>query len=98
MKLVIARSALHDLQEIQSYYREQGVPAIGLQLIESILTQARKLVDHPDVGKMVPELGQEHIRELIIPPFRVVYLRSSSSVSLIRVWRSERLLHLPEEV
>ncbi|MDP2506444.1 MULTISPECIES: type II toxin-antitoxin system RelE/ParE family toxin [unclassified Oceanobacter] len=51
---------------------------------------------HPDAGRIVPEFGLNHIRELIHSPFRVVYLRQETDVVLIRVWRSERQLELPE--
>lgn len=95
MKLCIARSVLADLQDIRTYYLEQGVPKIGLEFVTSILGQAEMLTEHPDAGRKVPEFDQEHIRELIHPPFRVVYLRNSSSINLVRVWRSERLFQLP---
>lgn len=96
MKFTITRSALNDLQDIKAYYLKQGVPQIGLQFVSTILEKAHKLIDHPDSGRMVPEFKQEQIRELIYPPFRIVYMRHSSVVSLVRVWRSERLLQLPE--
>ena len=96
MELLVARSALEDLQTIKAYYREQGVPEIGQRFVDDILQSLQRLNDHPDSGRMVPEFGQEHIREILHPPFRVVYLRSPSSISLIRVWRSERLLRLPD--
>lgn len=97
MKLVIARSALNDLQDIRTYYLEQGVPNIGQQFVSTILEKVQILVDHPDSGRKVPEFNQEQIRELIYPPFRIVYLQHTSTISLIRVWRSERLLQLPED-
>lgn len=97
MKLIIAQSALNDLQDIKLHYNEQGVPEIGLEFAESILGRAETLLRHPDSGRMVPEFEQEHIREFIHPPFRVVYLRSSKIINLVRVWRSERLLSLPED-
>lgn len=97
MKINIARSALSDLQDIKDYYLEQGVPDIGQKFVSAILQNVERLRGHPDSGRMVPEFDQEHIREIIHPPFRVVYLRDASSVNLIRVWRSERLLSLPDE-
>ena len=97
MKITIARSALSDLQEIKTYYLEQGVPDIGQKFVNAILKNVQRLRDHPDSGRKVPEFDQDHIREIIHPPFRVVYLRSASSVNLVRVWRSERLLLLPDE-
>lgn len=97
MKLRIARSALADLQAIRAHYLEEGVPDVGLEFVTSILQHVEMLVEHPDAGRKVPEFDQEHIRELIHPPFRVVYLRNASSINLVRVWRSERLLQLPQE-
>lgn len=97
MKITIARSALSDLQEIKAYYLEQGAPDIGQKFVTAILKSVQRLRDHPDSGRKVPELDQEHIREIIHPPFHVVYLRDVSSANLVRVWRSERLLSLPDE-
>lgn len=96
MELVIARSALNDLQDIRAYYLEQGVPEIGEQFVSTILKKAQRLIEHPNSGRKVPEFEKEQIRELIYPPFRIVYMRYTSVVSLVRVWRSERLLLLSE--
>ena len=96
MKLRIAQSALGDLQSIQEYYNEEGVPHIGDEYVMAILEHAEMLVRHPDAGRIVPEFGSSHIRELTHSPFRVVYLRQETEVVLIRVWRSERQLELPE--
>jgi len=96
MELRIAQSALEDLQAIQVHYIEEGVPHIGDEYVRAILEQAEMLVRHPDAGRIVPEFGLSHIRELIHSPFRVVYLRQEAEVVLIRVWRSERQLELSE--
>lgn len=97
MKITIAQSALSDLQEIKAYYMAQGVPDIGQKFGNVILKNAQNLRDHPDSGRKVPEFDQDRIREIIYPPFRVVYLRNAASVSLVRVWKSERLLLLPDD-
>lgn len=97
MKLIIARSALNDLQDIKAYYLDQEVPEIGQQFVSAILEKAQRLIDHPDSGRKVPEFYQEQIRELIYPPFRIVYMRHTSVVSVVRIWRNERLLLLPED-
>jgi plasmid stabilization system protein ParE len=96
MKIVIARSALIDLQEIGAWYEAQGVPDIGRKFVKDILRSVERLREHPASGRRIPEFDQEHLREIIHPPFRVLYLHDESTVSLIRVWRSERLLVLPE--
>lgn len=96
MELRLAQSALEDLQAIQQHYIEQGAPRIGDEYVAAILAHAAMLKRHPDAGRVVPEFNVDHIRELIHPPFRVVYLRQAATVLLIRVWRSERQLALPE--
>lgn len=97
MKIILARSALSDLQEIKAHYLAQGVPDIGQKFVNAILKDVQRLRDHPDSGRKVPEFDQDRIREIIHPPFRVVYLRNAASVNLVRVWRSERLLLLPDQ-
>lgn len=47
MKIVIARSALIDLQEIGTYYEEQGVPDIGRRFVKDILRSVERLREHP---------------------------------------------------
>jgi plasmid stabilization system protein ParE len=96
VRLELAQSALSDLLAIKAWYLEQGVPHIGQRFVSDIIARAQRLTGHPDSGRMVPEFNQPNIREIILPPFRVVYLRDTDCISLIRVWRSERLLHLPE--
>ena len=96
MKVYISRSGFEDLERIKDYYLEEGVPDIGEGFVVSIIEHIETLRDNPDIGRMVPEFEANKIRELIHPPFRIVYLRELNSVHVVRVWRSERLLVLPE--
>ena len=95
MKVCLTDSAISDLQELQRYYEEQLVPQVGQRFAEEILDRIEALSDNPDIGRVVPEFATDNIRELIHKPYRVVYLRESSSIFVIRVWRSERVLELP---
>ena len=71
MEIRIAQSALEDLQAIQEYYREEGVPHIGEDFVTAILKRCGMLQIHPDAGRIVPEFNMDHIRELIHAPFRL---------------------------
>jgi len=73
------------------------VPDVGKRLLGDILGSVKMLAEHPDIGRMVPEFGQPFLREWIRPPFRIVYRRDPDHVRIIRVWRSERLLPMPDE-
>jgi toxin ParE1/3/4 len=52
-----------------------------------------RLADFPESGRIVPEFGIVHLREIIHPPFRIVY-RLDHGVRIVRVWRSERALKM----
>jgi len=96
VNISFSKSAIDDLKNIKEYYREQGVPQIGQNFVEAIVEHIDTLTAHPDVGRAVPEFSDDSIREIIHSPFRIVYFRESESINIIRVWRSERLLKLPE--
>ena len=96
MNISFSQSAIEDLKSIKEYYLEQGAPQIGQDFVMAIVEHIESLATHPSIGRVVPEFGDDSIRELIHSPFRVVYLRESESINIIRVWRSERLLKLPE--
>jgi len=95
LQILFAESAVTDLEEIRKYYLEQQVPEVGDRFVREIIALIEELPSHPDRGRVVPEFSQSKLRELIHPPFRIVYCRDSQSLSIVRVWRSERLMRLP---
>lgn len=92
-----AESALGDLAAILEWYQEQNVPAVGERLVGEIFDHVELLSEHPMIGRVVPEFEIDWLRELIHPPFRIVYRLDSKILRVLRVWRSERLLRLPAE-
>jgi plasmid stabilization system protein ParE len=95
VKVTFAAVAVSDLVEIRAYYTGQGVPEVGERLLGEILNLVESLSLHPDKGRIVPEFGRSNLRELIHPPFRIVYRRDQTRARVVRIWRSERLLKLP---
>ena len=93
-KIRFTESALGDLEGIRAWYSEQGVGDVGARLVGDIIERIEHLADNPDMGRVVPEFGQNALRELVHPPFRIVYRRDSGVVRIVRVWRGERQLRL----
>ena len=96
MKILISDSAFNDLEAIKEYYHEEGVPQIGIDSVIEIIQHIETLLTNPEIGRKVPEFNEKNIRELIHPPFRIVYLNEEKAIHVIRVWRSERLLNLAD--
>ncbi len=97
IRISFADSAIGDLEAVLAHYVAGEVPEVGRRLVARVVQQVEALAEQPDMGRVVPELNLPHLRELIRPPFRIIYQRQPHRVRIVRVWRSERLLKLPSE-
>ena len=92
IRVEFAQSARDDLRDMMAWHATQDVPEVGRRLATEIIDRARQLEMFPDSGKVVPEFDTTWLRELEHPPFRIIYRRDESAVTIVRVWRSERLM------
>lgn len=91
-----AESAAADLAGIIAWYADQQVPEVGKRLVGEVVAQAERLADFPESGRIVPEFELANLREIIHPPFRIVYRVDAARIRIVRVWRSERLMKMRE--
>ncbi len=96
-QVTFALSAANDLGAIRDWYAEQQVPDVGERLLREIVSEVERLAEFPESGRIVPEFRVGHLREIIHPPFRIVYRLDEEGVRVVRVWRSERLLRMPNK-
>ena len=94
-RITFAASAIRDLEDLKFYYAGEGVPDVGTKLVAGLISRIERLSPHPLSGRVVPEFNVEHLREIISPPFRIVYRHDRKKVRIVRIWRSERLLKIP---
>ena len=94
--ITFAASAFDDLEAIRAWYIDQQVPDVGKRLLKEIITQIERLAGFPESGRIMPEFGIANLREIIHAPFRIVYRLDGNRVRVIRTWRSERILQMPE--
>ncbi|MEM6326663.1 MAG: type II toxin-antitoxin system RelE/ParE family toxin [Bacteroidota bacterium] len=76
--------ALDDLDAIGEYY-ERTSRQYARSLIARLYAAPDALSAHPRLGRVVPEVAVEHIRELIRDGYRIVYLVSDSEVEILAV-------------
>ena len=93
-RISFAASAVADLEQIRTWYAGQQVPDVGDRLLREIVARVERPAEYPESGRIVPEFGLPQLREIIHPPFRIVYRLDEERVRVVRVWRSERLLEL----
>jgi toxin ParE1/3/4 len=91
-RIDFASSAQGDLLDILAWYSAQQAPEVGKRLVSAIIERVDQLAMSPDSGRVVPEFETPWLRELELPPFRIVYRRDDAVVTIVRVWRRERLM------
>lgn len=96
LRIEFAESAVTDLEDIIAWYADQQVPEVGKRLVGEVVAQVERLADFPESGRIVPEFELPNLREIIYPPFRVVYRVDAARIRIVRVWRSQRLLKMPK--
>jgi plasmid stabilization system protein ParE len=64
-------------------------------VVQRIVVAVTRLENHPLSGRMVPEVDDESIREVVHGSYRIVYrLRLPDVVEMITVFHGARLLRL----
>ena len=90
-RLIWAPSARQDLRDLFNYINEYN-PDAARQFIESIFEKVHSLPDYPHMGRVVPEFNDEHIREIIRAPCRIIYRvnLSDEQIEIVRIWHAAR--------
>lgn len=90
-RVILSASARTDLRDIVRYISLDN-PDAAVRFGQFLISRTRLLMKSPELGRMVPELQDELIREIIVRSYRVVYRvnHAQRSVEIIRFWHSAR--------
>lgn len=91
MKLAWTRQALADLRDIRTFIAIERPRTAGV-IARRIRARARTLMAQPFMGRIVDELDDPMIREVIESRYRIVYLVTETRVEILRVIDGARLL------
>ena len=61
-------------------------------VVAKILAEARSIPEFPLRGRVVPELGDEAIREIFVYSYRLVYRVEGAQILIVAVIHGKRLL------
>lgn len=93
--VVLTESALADLVDIEDYI-SQDSPSIARKFISQIFDKIDILSTFPELGKIVPELKDRTIREILIKKYRVIYkfAENENTINIVRIVHGSRLLDI----
>ena len=93
-RLIWTIQAAADLENIFSYISKDSIKYARIKVIR-IREQVNILKNHPQMGRIVPEVGNENLRELIFGSYRIIYRYNASNlIEIITIHHSAMLLKL----
>ncbi len=88
-EIVWTAPALNDLEGIAEYIAVSN-PASASNLVEGIFEAVSRLEEHPNSGRLPPELDTLPYREVVVNPCRVFYKLEGGDVVVLFVMRQEQ--------
>ena len=90
-KVILTPQAQDDLRDIVSFIAQQNperARSFGNELIDHALT----LAELPERGRMVPEISEPTVREIVHRPYRIIYetFAEQNAVYVLRFWHGAR--------
>jgi len=96
MKVTWSREAGENLAEIEDFIARDSLER-AVRFVDALIDHAEAiLADNPRSGRVVPEISNADIRELIYRGYRIVYRFKGNALEILTVFEGHRLLRLNE--
>src|SRR6266567_3990779 len=89
LKVVWLLDALDDLKEIYDYIYADS-PRAARKIVNQLRSAPRHLSRFPLMGRIVPELPDSGLRELIVGKYRIIYRPSEHLVEILLIVHGSR--------
>ena len=83
--------AIEDIEAIAAYI-ERDSPWYAKAVVSKIVETAETIPDHPDLGRIVPEIDDRSIRERFVYSYRIIYRIEQQRILVATVVHGSRLL------
>lgn len=95
-EIAFTEQAISDINDIAAYIGLDSIHYAKLQ-VEKIFGKAEILENHPFLGRVVPELNNKSIREVLEGNYRIIYrIVAKDVIHILTVHHSKRLLKRSE--
>lgn len=91
IRLEWSEEALEDIESIATYI-EKDSPHYAKSVVSKFFEKAQILKDFTDLGRKVPEIDDDNIREIFVYSYRLIYKINEDAILLVAVIHGKRLL------
>jgi addiction module RelE/StbE family toxin len=92
MKVRWTPRALEDLIAIARYIAEDN-PAAARSHAAKLKERAESVAQFPNRGRVMPEIGRDDVRELLLGHYRIVYRVLEGSCDVLTIFEGHMLFH-----
>lgn len=91
MNVVWTEPALDQLREIHDRLSEFST-AYGTRMVDRLTRQADQIGQFPLSGRAVPEFALRTVREVMVSPYRIIYIVGVDRIEVLAVFHGARHL------
>lgn len=91
--LIWTRRAIEDVQSIQQFIAQDS-PHYAQLVTQRLIASVERLPALPQSGRIVPEINDPAVREVILGSYRIVYRLVREEIHIVAVHHAARLLRL----
>ena len=95
MKIIWAPLAIDRASEIAEYIA-QDKPSAAEKWINTVFSKVEQLNSSPEIGRVVPEIGNDQFRELIYGNYRIIYRIEKTQISILTIRHGKQILPIDE--
>jgi len=92
-RITWTNQAVSDLEDICEFISKDSFHYAQITA-QKIFSSVENLISYPELGRIVPELNNPEIREIILGSYRIIYRYKNDEVEILSVYHSARLLNL----
>jgi len=90
-RLAWSPEAIEDIEAIASYIERDSL-WYARAVVAKIVETAEAIPDHPELGRIVPEIDDRSIRERFVYSYRIIYRIEQERILVATVVHGSRLL------
>lgn len=95
MKIIWSPLAVDRVSEIAEYIAQDKPPAAE-NWIKTIFSKVSQLKTSPEMGRIVPEIANTQVRELIYGNYRIIYRIEMEQISILTIRHGKQILPIKE--
>ena len=95
MKIIWSPLAIDRASEIADYI-SQDKPSAAEKWVNTVFLKVEKLKFSPEIGRIVPEIGNSQFRELIYGNYRIIYRIEKKQISILTIRHGKQILPVSE--